>query len=139
MTTDIISRVHAEAGDIAVTEAPTYYLAHQIMRERGLELAEVPIEADGMDLDALDALCKEKAGKVKLVYTVPIHHNPTGVTMSKAKRVRLAALAREHKFYVIADEAYVEGAEGAEGGAGVVFEGRRDRERGREGGELYGM
>ena len=132
MTTDIISRVHAEAGDIAVTEAPTYYLAHQIMRERGLELAEVPIEADGMDLDALDALCKEKAGKVKLVYTVPIHHNPTGVTMSKAKRVRLAALAREHKFYIIADEAYVE--EGGEGGrwGGVVFEGKRGgvRERG---------
>ena len=76
--------MHTEAGDIAVTEAPTYYLAHQMFRERGLVLREVPLEDDGMDVDALEKLCEEMGGKVKLVYTVPIHHNPTGVTMSDA-------------------------------------------------------
>ena len=40
MATDIAARVHTEAGDIAVTEAPTYYLAHQMFRERGLKLRE---------------------------------------------------------------------------------------------------
>jgi len=106
MGTDIACRVHANHGDIAVTEAPTYYLAHQMFRERGLELREVGMQSDGMDLDALEALCQKEGGKVKLVYTVPVHHNPTGITMCNEKRARLLALARQYDFKVVADEAY---------------------------------
>jgi len=106
MGIDLCCRAHAEAGDYAVCEAPTFYLAHQMFRERGLKLREVPIQADGMDLDALEKAVIELNGKCKLVYTIPIHHNPTGITMSQAKRTRMAAMAREYKFYVIADEAY---------------------------------
>lgn len=43
---------------------------------------------------------------MKLVYTVPVHHNPTGITMSNEKREKLVALAQKYKFYIIADEAY---------------------------------
>jgi len=106
MATDIACRCHAAHGDIAVTEAPTYYLAHQMFRERGLELRDVGMQEDGMDLDALEALCQKEAGKVKLVYTVPVHHNPTGITMCNEKRTRLMALARQYDFKVLADEAY---------------------------------
>ncbi len=106
MGTDLCCRVHAQAGDYAVCEAPTYYLAHQMFRERGLNLREVDMQDDGMDLDALEKTVVELAGKVKLVYTVPVHHNPTGIIMSQAKRTRLMEMARKHKFYVIADEAY---------------------------------
>jgi DNA-binding transcriptional MocR family regulator len=106
MGTDLCCRVHAAAGDYAVCEAPTYYLAHQMFRERGLNLREVDIQPDGMDLDALEKTVQELDGKVKLVYTVPVHHNPTGIIMSQEKRVRLAAMARQYKFYIIADEAY---------------------------------
>ena len=53
MGTDLCCRVHASAGDYAVCEAPTYYLAHQMFRERGLNLREVDILSDGIDLDAL--------------------------------------------------------------------------------------
>ena len=42
-----------------------------------------------MDLDALEKVCGEQGGKIKLVYTVPVHHNPTGITMCNAKRERL--------------------------------------------------
>lgn len=59
-----------------------------------------------MDVAALEKLCLEQGGKIKLVYTVPVHHNPTGITMSNAKREKLMALARKYKFYVVADEAY---------------------------------
>lgn len=106
MGIDLCCRVHAAAGDYAVCEAPTYFLAHQMFRERGLNLREVDIQSDGMDLDALEKQCVELDGKVKLVYTVPVHHNPTGITMSQAKRERLAAMARQYNFHIIADEAY---------------------------------
>ena len=77
-----------------------------MFKERGLNLREVPIQNDGMDLDALEKVVVELDGKCKLVYTVPVHHNPTGIIMSQAKRERLCAMARKYKFYVIADEAY---------------------------------
>jgi len=106
MATDIACRVHSAAGDICVSEAPTYFLAHSMFRERGLQLKEVPMQPDGMDLDELEKILSASGGKVKLVYTVPVHHNPTGITMSNAKRTRLMVLAKKYDFKVIADEAY---------------------------------
>ena len=106
MATDIATRVHTKPGDIGVTEAPTYYLAHQMFRESGLELREVGMQPDGMDLDALEELLKKEGDQVKILYTVPVHHNPTGITMSNEKRVRLLALAKQYDFKIVADEAY---------------------------------
>mmetsp|Transcript_10647 Transcript_10647/g.23959 ORF Transcript_10647/g.23959 Transcript_10647/m.23959 type:complete len:364 (+) Transcript_10647:80-1171(+) len=106
MGTDMACRVHCKVGDLAVVEEPTYYLSFSIIRDRGMDLLGVPMQEDGMDLDALEKLLKEYPGKIKMVYTVPVHHNPTGVTMSEVKRKRLCALAREHKFFICADEAY---------------------------------
>jgi DNA-binding transcriptional MocR family regulator len=107
MGTDISIRIHSQAGDYAVSEAPTYYLAHEMMRNRGLNLLEVPLQEDGMDMDALEKVLNgEHKGKIKLVYTVCVHHNPTGVTMSNAKRERLLKMAKQYDFKIIADEAY---------------------------------
>jgi DNA-binding transcriptional MocR family regulator len=106
MATDIACRVHAAYGDCVVSEAPTYYLGHNMFRERGLRLREVPIQPDGMDLDALEEVLKEEEGKVKMVYTIPVHHNPTGITMCNEKRARLVALAKQYDFKILADEAY---------------------------------
>jgi len=106
MGTDVAARIHTEFGDYAVTESPTYYLAHTMFRNRGLKLLDVPIESDGMDIVALEKLLKEKEHRIKMVYTVPINHNPSGVTMSPAKRKKLIALAKEYDFKILADEAY---------------------------------
>jgi len=106
MGTDICVRMHSKHGDTAVCEAPTYYLGHDMMRNAGLNLLEVPIQEDGMDMDKLEKCCIDAAGKIKLVYTVPVHHNPTGVTMSNPKRERLLKLAKQYDFKIIADEAY---------------------------------
>merc|ERR1712166_816933 len=106
MATDIACRIHAAYGACVVSEAPTYYLGHNMFKERGLRLREVPIQQDGMDMDALEEVLKEEGGKVKLVYTIPVHHNPTGITMCNEKRVRLVALAKQYDFKILADEAY---------------------------------
>lgn len=106
MGTDLSARVHTEVGDYVVCEGPTYFLAHTMFKNRGLNLLEVPIESDGMDMAALEKVCIEQKGKVKLVYSVVVHHNPTGVTMINAKREKLLALAVKYDFKIIADEAY---------------------------------
>lgn len=106
MGTDVAARIHSEFGDYVVAESPTYFLAHTMFKNRGLKLLDVPLESDGMDIAALEKLLKEKEHRIKMVYTVPVHHNPAGVTMSEAKRKKLVALAKEYDFKIIADEAY---------------------------------
>jgi len=106
MGLDTVARQMCKAGDLAVVEEPTYFLSFTMLRDRGMDLLGVPMQDDGMDLDALEEHCIKQEGKVKLVYTVPVHHNPTGITMSEAKRQRLVQLAQKYKFYIAADEAY---------------------------------
>jgi DNA-binding transcriptional MocR family regulator len=106
MGIDLVLRAHFQPGDYVVCEGPTFFNAYSMLQNAGLKLLEVPICEDGMDLDALEKVCADKDGKVKLVYTIPIHHNPTGITMSNAKRQRLVQLAKKYDFKVIADEAY---------------------------------
>jgi len=106
MGIDMACRVHGKPGDIAIVEEPTYYLSFTMIKDRGMSLQGVPMQADGMDIDAVEKLLEKHSGKIKMVYTVPVHHNPTGCTMSDAKRQRLVALARKHNFVIVADEAY---------------------------------
>ncbi|CAJ1346490.1 unnamed protein product [Effrenium voratum] len=105
MGADLCIRAHAKAGDICVFEEPTYYHAHSFARDQGMELKGVLMQEDGLDLKELEELCVS-TGRVRVVYTIPIHQNPTGVTTSEAKRQGLVALARRHGFLVVADEAY---------------------------------
>lgn len=106
MGTDLVCRCLCKAGDLVVVEEPTYFLAHAMARDRGMGLLGVPMQDDGMDIDALEKHLEKHDGRIKMVYTVPVHHNPTGITMSEEKRQRLVALARKHKFVIAADEVY---------------------------------
>jgi DNA-binding transcriptional MocR family regulator len=106
MGTDIACRIHCKAGDIAIVEEPTYYLSFTMIRDRGMDIMGVGMQEDGIDIAAVEKILKENPGKIKMVYTVPVHHNPTGYTMSTAKREKLVALAKEHNFIIVADEAY---------------------------------
>jgi DNA-binding transcriptional MocR family regulator len=106
MGIDLCIRQLCSVGDVAVVEEPTYYLAHTMIRDRGMSLLGVPMEEDGMDVTALEKHLEENPGKIKLVYTVSVHHNPTGITLSNPKREKLVALAKQHNFVIVSDEAY---------------------------------
>jgi 2-aminoadipate transaminase len=110
----LLCSLFTTAGDTIAVEEPSYFLALNIFRELGLNLDLIPIDKDGMDVDALEARCR--TGHVpKALYTVPTFHNPTGYTMSHARREKLAALAEEFGFVVFADEVYqLLGFEGSE-------------------------
>ena len=57
----MLLRCVLQAGDYAVVEEPTYFLSHTMMRDRGItNLLGVPMQPDGLDLDALEAHCKEQ-------------------------------------------------------------------------------
>jgi DNA-binding transcriptional MocR family regulator len=62
------------------------------------------MDEHGLDIAALEELLQTQ--RPKLIYTIPIHHNPTSATLSQDRRRRLIELARAHDFLIAADEVY---------------------------------
>jgi DNA-binding transcriptional MocR family regulator len=95
-----------EPGDRVVVEQPTYDRTLLMLQRLGVELVPVPLEADGLDVAALEAALGE--GPIKLAHVIPNFHNPAGCTLSAEKRVRLVELAAEHGFWIFEDDPYRE-------------------------------
>lgn len=92
-------------GDLVAVEAPTYDRALLQLELHGMRILPIPVEDDGMSVDALAEACE--AGDVpKLLYTIPNFQNPSGATMSLAKREALVELAERHDFLVLEDDPY---------------------------------
>ena len=64
-------------------ENPGYPRTAQVLRNNGVRTVFVPVDGDGMTLDAL------QAGGAQLAYVTPSHQFPTGATMPIARRTEL--------------------------------------------------
>ena len=94
-------------GDDVVVEKPTYDRTLLNLRSLGANVHAVSLEADGIDVDELEALLAD--GHVpKLAHVIPNFQNPAGYTLSGPKRERLVALAKRHGFVLFEDDPYVD-------------------------------
>ncbi|MGV9413307.1 aminotransferase-like domain-containing protein [Nocardia sp. NPDC003693] len=103
----LLSEVLLDPGALVVVEDPAYVGALQVFRAAGARIAAVPLDAEGMRVDALRDLLA-RGERPAVVHTVSNFHNPGGVTMSPARRAELAELASAHGFWVIEDDPYGE-------------------------------
>lgn len=107
---ELICRVLLDEGDSVVVTAPTYFSAIPIIRSFGATFLEVRQDDEGLDVDALAALLDQRARDgaplPKFIYNVPDFHNPTGVTMSLARRRALIDLAVQHRIFIVEDSPY---------------------------------
>lgn len=101
---DMICARMTEPGDTIVVEDPTYFLALRIFADHRLRVLSVPVDTDGMQIDALETLLVNE--HPRLVYTIPAYQNPAGATLTFERRQRLVELAERHGFVVVADEVY---------------------------------
>ncbi len=96
------------AGDEVVVERPTYDRTLLSLRKRGARIHAVQLQPNGIDTDALGRLLRDPAGaRPKLAHIIPNFQNPSGCTLSQAKRRALLWLAAEHGFVVFEDDPYV--------------------------------
>ena len=100
----MICSLFTRPGDKVIVEDPTYFLALRIFADHGLEVVGVPMDDNGMLVDALEEKLAEH--RPALVYTIPTFHNPSSVTLSEARRERLVELSVRHDFVIVADEVY---------------------------------
>ncbi len=103
---DLTAKCLLNEDDIVAVEAPTFIGCLNALRSYKANCIGLPLENDGLDVCALENLCKEK--KVKLLYTIPTFQNPMGVTMSLEKRKKVLELAKKYDFMILEDNPYGE-------------------------------
>ena len=87
-----------------LVERPTYDRPRKILAAAGVEVGEVPVDEQGLDVDALE---RELEGPpVAFAYTIPTFQNPTGSTLGSERRRRLAELVRERELPLLEDDPY---------------------------------
>ncbi len=98
----LLAKTLISPGDVVAVEAVGYPPGWQAMRMAGAELAPIPVDRHGIDVDALEALCAVR--RVRAVLVTPHHQYPTTVTLSPERRRRLLALAARLRILVIEDD-----------------------------------
>ena len=104
---DLTSKIFLNEGDTVIVEEPSFIGALNAFRSYNANLAGVPMDGDGMDIDALERTIKENKN-VKLIYTIPTFQNPSGITMSQERRRQLYETARKYDLIIIEDNPYGE-------------------------------
>ncbi|ADU50075.1 PLP-dependent aminotransferase family protein [Intrasporangium calvum] len=104
---DLTAKLFIDAGDVIVTERPTFLGAIIAFNPYEPRYRSVPIDDEGMDTDALQQVLRTTE-RVKVIYTVPDYQNPTGQTMSLTRRTRLVELAEEFDAVILEDTPYRE-------------------------------
>ncbi len=103
---DLIGKVTLDPGDTVIVESPGFLGALQALGMYEPIFAGVPLQADGIDVEALTEAVADH--RPKLFYAVPNFQNPSGITYSAAKRRAVAQLLRDSATYLVEDDPYGE-------------------------------
>ncbi|GGI03139.1 GntR family transcriptional regulator [Egicoccus halophilus] len=106
---ELIAKCFVDPGDVVIAEGPTYVGGISALASHQAEVRHVPMDAEGMQVDALEDLLlrlSQEQRRVKLLYTIPNHQNPGGVSLSLERRQRLAELAERHDLLILEDNPY---------------------------------
>lgn len=112
----LVCQAYLRPGDAIIVEEYCYVGSIGCFRKYGAEMVTVPVDAEGMDVDAVEAALADLARrgvKPKFIYTIATNQNPTGTTLSAPRRRRLLEIARAHGVPVVEDDCY----------ADLIFEG----------------
>lgn len=101
---DLVTRALVEPGDAVIVEEPTYIGALQVFRGAQARVISVPLDREGMRLDALETILTRF--QPKLIYTLPTFQNPSGRLMGTGRRSRLLELAYRYRVPILEDDVY---------------------------------
>jgi GntR family transcriptional regulator/MocR family aminotransferase len=102
MALDLATRAIVRPGDVVCVEALGYRPAWSALERAGAKLVGVPVDAGGIDVDALARICARTP--VRLLYVTPHHQYPTTAVLTAGRRVQLLALASKHRIAVLEDD-----------------------------------
>jgi DNA-binding transcriptional MocR family regulator len=123
---DLIARVFLDPGDVVLAEGPTYVGALGVFQAAQAQVVHVPMDDDGLVPEALELAIAEVARsgrRAKFLYTIPTYQNPTGVTLTDARRDQVLDICERAGLLVVEDDPY--GQLGFDGEAPAPLRARR--------------
>ena len=102
---ELTCKVLCNEGDTVLCENPSFIGVLNALRSYNVNLRGIPMEEDGVSIGAMERALREEKN-VKLMYLIPNFQNPTGITMSLAKRRAVYELARHYGVVIIEDNPY---------------------------------
>ena len=94
---DLVARVLTDPGAVVAVEDPGYPPVVEVFRIQGLRVVGVPVDDEGIVVDALPA-------QARLVYVTPSHQYPLGMVMSRRRRLELLQWANRVGAAIIEDD-----------------------------------
>lgn len=102
---ELTCKVLCNEGDTVLCENPSFIGVLNALRSYNVNLKGIPMQDDGLDVDYLKKVL-ETDTRVKLLYIIPNFQNPTGITLSLAKRRAVYDLCRRHGVVILEDNPY---------------------------------
>ncbi|MFI6102462.1 PLP-dependent aminotransferase family protein [Lentzea sp. NPDC051213] len=102
----LVATALLEPGAVVAVEEPTYLAALQCFQMAGARIVPVASDAEGLDPESLRAVVASH--QPSMLYLVPTFANPTGRTLSAARRAEIASIAAVHDLWVVEDDPYGE-------------------------------
>jgi len=99
---DLVAKVLIDAGSRILVETPTYLGALQAFAPMEPEIVGVACDAEGVKIDEL----ADVATSARFLYVLPNFQNPTGRTMTEARRNALSHRASELGLPLVEDNPY---------------------------------
>jgi len=103
---DLVAKILIDADSRVLVETPTYLGALQAFTPMEPLIESVASDDEGIDISDLTAKVGSGASKARFLYVLPNFQNPTGRTMSEARRAALVAKAAELDLPLIEDNPY---------------------------------
>lgn len=100
----LVTQCLLQPGDAVGVEFPSYFYSLPVFQAAGLRLYALPMDAQGITLDSLDA--QHQTRKLKMIFLNPVFHNPTGSCMSPARRREVLQYCSLRHIPIFEDDAY---------------------------------
>ena len=97
----LVSVCMLKRGSNVYTESPSYLKSLQVFQSAGMNLHGIPMDEEGIKYWNI-----KEASIDSLLYTIPTHHNPTGVVMSEKRRQEVLNFCQRCRLPVLEDDAY---------------------------------
>ena len=104
---ELTCKVMCNEGDVVICENPSFIGALNAFRSNGAKLVGVDMDADGINIEALEKACWDNP-RAKLLYVIPTFHNPAGITTSLEKRRAIYEIAKKYSLVILEDNPYGE-------------------------------
>ena len=100
---DLLGKILIDENDYIVVENPTYLCALQAWSPYGADYATVPMDQDGMIVEALEGAFVKNP---KFIYALSNFQNPTGVSLSYERRQKLVEMSTKYQVPIVEDDPY---------------------------------